>query len=95
MREVLDIFAMVMMLALSGVAFVALDVAMRPGHYAGVAARPGRPSLSVAVNSLSQRLLPRLKTASAYRLVGLFGAAFALGLAMLIFAYEFSYYSTR
>ena len=92
MRDVIDTFAALVMLALSACAFVALDIAMRPDHYVRAAAQS---RVSVPLESLSRRLLPGLKKASAYRIVGLASAMLVLGLAMLIFAYEFSYYSTR
>jgi hypothetical protein len=88
MSGIFDYAAMAAMLALSACAFVGLDIAMRPGHYQAA----GRPA---ALQSLSRRLLPRLTTASAFRLIGLAMAALTLGSALLIFAYEFSYYSTR
>ena len=79
---------MAIMLALSVCTFVALDVAMRPKHYVSAGGWG-------MLQSLSQRLLPRVEQSTAYRLIGLAAAVATFGLAFLIFAYEFSYYSTR
>ena len=88
MDSALAMIAMASMLALSLCTFIALDVAMRPRHYVGT----GKQGV---LQSLSQRLLPRVEKPSAYRIIGLATAMLTFGAAMLIFGYEFSYFLTR
>jgi hypothetical protein len=75
---------LIVIVALSALALVGLDLALRPQRHVDASAKRVERGRAVPLEALSHRLFPRFENAGAYRATGLAIVAAAIILALVV-----------